>query len=278
MAADEDNDIFSDDPEEQLRIENEILKLKLQAELGSGMDTLPDIPPEVENVFLKHVLSFAHMQENAETVSVYQLIGAPDFKKHDTLTDRQLPKELDRIEQLMAQHNVVITYGGTYPPRDKYYFITEELFPEEILLMKMPDMVLHFVYEDFHPDHRQSVYDIAVSFIEDWLERTVDGELCEIALSLTAPDGRVYDREDVIRQVCLMFESFVRFEDATYDMSVALSDPDAGGLVTGTIRYTAILENGEAIPVAGPLRICLQHKEPYGWEISFFQWPGFEIN
>ncbi len=277
MATDEHDDIFSEDPEEQLRIENEILKLKLRAELGSGMGTIPDIPPEVENAFLKHVLTFAHMHDNAETVSVYELVGSPDFTKYDVLPDRQLPEELERIEQIMAQHSVIVTYGGEYSPRDKYFFITEELFPEKVLYMKMPDMILHFVYEDFHPNHRQSIYDLAVSFIEDWLERAVDGELCEIASSLTGPDGRVYERNDVIQRVCLMFDSFVRFEDATYNVVVVQSDPEGGGLVTGEIRYTAILENGEAIQVAGPVRIHLEYKEPYGWEINYFQWPGFDM-
>ncbi len=278
MAADEDNDRFSDDPEEQLRIENEILKLKLQAELGSGMDALPGIPPEVENIFLRQVLSFAHMQEQAETVSVYDLIGAPDFKKHNTLTDGQLSEELNRIEELMARHNVVVSYAGAYPPRDKYYFLTEELFPEQILDMKMPDMVLHFVYEDFHPDHRQCIDDLTAAFIQSWLDRNVAGQLDGMAASLTDPGGRVYDRTAVFCRVQLMFDSFIRFEDAEYDFSVIRSDPDTGGRAEGDIRYTAVLENGETMPVEGTFRIDLQYKKPDGWEICFFQWPGFEMD
>ena len=35
---------FSDDPEEQMKIENELLKLKLSAELGGTFEALSKIP------------------------------------------------------------------------------------------------------------------------------------------------------------------------------------------------------------------------------------------
>jgi hypothetical protein len=44
---------FSDDPEEQLKIENDILKLKLQAELGGAFEGEEGLSPDLENIFLK---------------------------------------------------------------------------------------------------------------------------------------------------------------------------------------------------------------------------------
>ena len=45
---------FSDDANENFRIENEILKIKLKAQYGDAfhMETNADTPPEIENKFL----------------------------------------------------------------------------------------------------------------------------------------------------------------------------------------------------------------------------------
>ena len=49
----EKDELFSDDPQENLRIENDFLKLKLKAQFGDGffMDSNADLPPEIENQF-----------------------------------------------------------------------------------------------------------------------------------------------------------------------------------------------------------------------------------
>jgi hypothetical protein len=50
------NENFSDDPEQNLRIENEILKLKMQAERGALFGgNRENLPPEIEAEFLKNV-------------------------------------------------------------------------------------------------------------------------------------------------------------------------------------------------------------------------------
>ena len=60
---------FSDDPEENLRIENEILKLKMQAERNAMFgDNSEDLPPEVEAEFLKNVQLFEDSFDKAKVV------------------------------------------------------------------------------------------------------------------------------------------------------------------------------------------------------------------
>ena len=143
MAAEDEFDFLSEDPEERLRLENEILKLKLRAELGSALNSIPDIPLEVENAFLKHMLTIAQLQEQATTVSVFQLVGEPRFTPYDEISEADLSLELERLEQIMTMNNVVVSYGAEYSAAEKYYFITEELFPEEVFFVPVPDTVLH---------------------------------------------------------------------------------------------------------------------------------------
>ena len=49
---------FTNDPEEDLRMENELLKLKMQAERGGVFVGGEDIPPEIENDWLQNILRF----------------------------------------------------------------------------------------------------------------------------------------------------------------------------------------------------------------------------
>ena len=53
-----DEEKLSDDPEENLRMENELLKLKLQAQFGASPGTSEGLPPGIENEFLKNVYAF----------------------------------------------------------------------------------------------------------------------------------------------------------------------------------------------------------------------------
>ena len=52
----EKDELFSDDPQENMRIENDFLKLKLKAQYGDAffMESNADLPPEIENEFKKH--------------------------------------------------------------------------------------------------------------------------------------------------------------------------------------------------------------------------------
>ena len=59
---------LSDDPEENLRMENELLRLKMQAELGGNSFTSPGLNPQIENEFLKNVVDFDNSHANSQPV------------------------------------------------------------------------------------------------------------------------------------------------------------------------------------------------------------------
>ena len=52
------NDPLSDDSEENLRMENELLRLRLKAELGGDSHSSGNLDPALENEFLKQVMAF----------------------------------------------------------------------------------------------------------------------------------------------------------------------------------------------------------------------------
>ncbi len=97
---------FSDDPEENLRMENELLRLKMKAELGAEpFNVSDDIDPEIENQFLKNVLAFEHNFAITKPAKVYDLIGRPEFKKSAELDNAMIDEALEWVIDLLAGKN-----------------------------------------------------------------------------------------------------------------------------------------------------------------------------
>ena len=72
--------------QEQLRLENELMKLKMQAEFGAVFgETNAELPPEMERVFLQNIIAVEEHYQNRKTIKVYDLIGRPAFQPADSL-------------------------------------------------------------------------------------------------------------------------------------------------------------------------------------------------
>jgi hypothetical protein len=88
--------LLPEDDAESLRFENEFLKLKLKAEFGDiniGNFPKQDVPPEVENEFLKtfeKIELFLRSAESHEEVSVYEFAGRPVYLSEKDLNDEQI--------------------------------------------------------------------------------------------------------------------------------------------------------------------------------------------
>src|SRR4051812_28178095 len=124
MKSNHPEEKFSDDPTENLHIENQILRLKMQAESGAFFGHEDhELPPEVENDFLKQVQAFEDAWQHVKQVTVHELLGRPAHKPANMLTDAQLEKELQKLFDLMEAHDVYLDMIGTYDSRIIYRFI-----------------------------------------------------------------------------------------------------------------------------------------------------------
>ena len=72
---------LSDDFNENMRIENELLRLKFKAELGGESYQVNEMNAEVENAFLKNVFEFEHNYAKSKQIKVFDLLGRPHVKK-----------------------------------------------------------------------------------------------------------------------------------------------------------------------------------------------------
>ncbi len=269
---------YSDDPEEQLRMENQVLKLKLLAELGGEFEQLEDLGPEMENIFLKNVIEFEHKYAQSPSKTIYEIIGKPEFKKSSGLSDQEIVVALQEVESLLRQKDIEVDYEVWYPERQKYEFITEELFAHEASMMVMPGMTMHFVYEEFHPNHDYYIRRRAQQFCENWFDRSFDEYSFELAPSIDLPGHGPVSREEFLVKVQQVFSSFQYFENGRYDIDSITyklhEEAVSTGLATGTVSYDGVLESGEVLHTQGVFKVYVQMERGM-WQITAFEWPGF---
>jgi hypothetical protein len=269
---------LSNDPEEDLRMQNELLKLKLKAELGAEPFSVSDISPEIENEFLKNVLTFEHNFAKSKPAKVYDLMGKPDFKKSDNLTDNELEKELTALVDLLAKKNIEVYFGDNddYDNQTRYQFITEELFDHEITFALMPGMTTHFDYEEFHPNHKKEIKRRAIKFLTAWLGKDIEACGYELTHHGILPDGKQVSQADVIARIAHIFDFSTGFSDEKYEIFDIGFDLEAGmGHAEGGIKYHVALKTGEKAPVGGSFKLYFSLEQGY-WSVIYMVLPGFK--
>ena len=278
----EKDEPFSDDPLENLRIENDFLKLKLKAQFGDAffMDSNADLPPEIENQFLKNMMAFEDAHANAEYTTVYESIGRPDYKPADQLNDEETAVELERITAIMAKHQIALDIcDGPYADEVIYKFITEELFVHEIEKTPLFGGGWHFIYEEFHPNDKADIEKNTHEFLRHWFTRDFNEFSSELGYHFITANGRQLDRQAFMEKIKPFFDAFTEFKDDGYnidEIKFELHDEGRGmGHAEGMLTYDAVMENGEIIHYEGPYKLYMSREDKW-WTIFYFVMPGFE--
>ena len=102
--------------------------------------------------FMKQVKEFEKQHEGSKIINVYNIIGKPAFKKYDNLDNDALEKEYKKILSLLDDQNIIVHFQSDYPLSEKYRFITEEIFSQDIENVENTSLHINFIYEDFHPE------------------------------------------------------------------------------------------------------------------------------
>jgi len=272
---------LSDDPEENLRMENELLRLKLKAELGGDSHSSGDLPPEIENEFLKNVMAFEQNWAKAKDekpVKVYDLLGKPAFKKSDDLDNEELEKALEEITALLSKKNMEVYFGDEdeYDSPTQYRFITEELFDHETTFMPMPGMTTFFDYEEFHPNHKKDIKNRAEKFLSAWLEKDIQACEWELAHHAILPDHKILSKAEVLTQIEHIFAFSTAFTNEKHEFFDIAFDLEAGmGHAEGGVKYDVVLQTGEKVPVGGAFKLYFSLEHEY-WSIVYMVLPGFK--
>jgi hypothetical protein len=135
---------------DHIRTENEILQMKLQAETGAVFHVDEELPPEIENIFLRQVQSFEEALRNSKKVTLYEMLNQPSYKKESELNDEELDIELNRLLDLLSGKHFIFSLPAQFDARKVYWHITEVMLKREVQDMSLPGMVWYFdYYEEF---------------------------------------------------------------------------------------------------------------------------------
>jgi hypothetical protein len=271
----EKDELFSDDPQENLRIENDFLKLKLKAQYGDAffMDSNAGLPPEIENQFLKNMIAFEDAHANAEYTTVYESMGKPGYKSAGDLNAAEITVELKRITAIMAAHHIALDIcDGPYADELIYKFITEELFAHEIEKTPVFGMGWNFIYDK--ADIEKNTHE----FLQHWFTRDFNEFSSELGYHFITADGRQLDRAAFMEKIKPFFDAFTEFKDDGYnidEIKFELQDEGRGmGHAEGMLKYDAVMENGEIIHYEGPYKLYMSREDKW-WTIFYFVMPGF---
>jgi hypothetical protein len=276
----QDQENFNDDPGQNIRIENEILKLKMQAERGAFFsEGSEDLPPEIEAEFLKNVQLFEDSFDKAKPVTIYECIGRPAYKRIEELNPGDVRTEIEKIMELLHSKNILLEVLGRYDLSVIYEFIIEELFYEEIKEVDFPGYMHRFIYEQFHPNHSIDIGNTAQRFLNHWFEKGFDQNSTEFNGQLITAEGRVFSKEEVIKKLCYCLNSYQSFTNIRFKgplTSFEWNDAQATGMghAEGVFSYDAEVESGEIIHIEGPFKLYMSN-ENGTWNIFYFVFPGF---
>lgn len=268
------------DPEENKRMENELLQLKLKAELGADTHISENMPPSIENLFLKNILAFEAGLAQAEEIRIFELIGKPDFQPETKLDDISLEAELNKLMELLNEKQIALDFLGTYDCRTKYKFISEELFEQKVTNVGLPEMILHFIYEEFHPNHKLDIKQKAEEFISAWFKQEKEELSFSLADELILPDGKIWNKIKIIDRFNHVFDAYPQFKNSKYamiDINFELQEDVGLAYAEGIIKYTAITENHRKVQIEGPFKIYFTLEYEW-WSIYYFVLPGFEFS
>ncbi len=278
----EKEELFSDDPQENLKIENDFLKLKLKAQYGDAffMDSNAGLPPEIENQFLKNILAFEDAHTNEAYTTVYERLGKPCYKAADELNEVEISMELNRVKAIMNEHNIALDIcDGPYADEVIYKFITEELFAQEIEKVPVFGKGWNFIYEEFHPNDKADIEKNTHEFFQHWFTRDFDEFSSELGYHFITSDGRQLDRQSFMEKIKPFFDAFTEFKNDRYnidEIKFELYEDGRGmGHAEGMLTYDAVMENGEILKYEGPYKLYMQREDKW-WNIFYFVMPGFE--
>jgi hypothetical protein len=282
-----ENEKFSDDPEENLRLENEFLKMKMMTESGGifGGSSDGGLSPEIENQWLKNIMEFEKAYANAKPQKIVDLVGGPSFEDEKNLDPKKFKTEFARLKKLLKQHNIKVDFLAPQPDRIKYHFITGELFDHETDFIPVKGMTTNFVYEEFHPDHKKEITEITDEFLNDFFERNLNIDSDYFDDEIIEPDGNVISKEELVNRFYSMYEVAVAFENTSFEVNniefevkdKTEDNPSGMGFSEGEIRYNMIFKDGGRKEVHGPFKIYFGRQWGF-WNIYFFYLAGYNLH
>jgi hypothetical protein len=90
--------------------------------------------------------------DNVNAVTVHEKIGYIYFPPPDLLDKDHLSKEYGKLIETLEMNNIKVHFLHVYPLKERYRFIIEEIFIEDLFDCIGNGITSNFIYEEFYND------------------------------------------------------------------------------------------------------------------------------
>ncbi len=162
------------DKDENLKMENDFLKMKLMLEQGAKFGSIEenneDFTAEIENQFLKNIMEFEKQYAEQKMIKVFDKIERPtQFIPVNEIPAGEIDKAWNELDEYLSRYNIDLAVcSPNISNKELYRFTVEELFEYEMSDMNVPGMMSCFTYDEFHPDNE---YENANAAVDDCIKR-----------------------------------------------------------------------------------------------------------
>lgn len=278
MISKQNDDLFDDDPIENLKIENEILKLKMKAEHGAHFFSEEEVPPEIEALFLHNVNEFEKAWENSRLISIHEFIGQPFYADYRELNPNQTQEAIDNILMQLTNKNIGIEKPSSIEPTAFYRFLTEEFFNQEIEDLQLEGFFRCFDYFEFHPDHLRDIQAIAERFLDNWFRKNIEGLKWDLD-NIVLPQGPLISKDMALEILNTYFDPITVLTGGHFQIRDTKFEWDeenekGKGHAEGLIFYETEDEYHGLSNCGGPFILYMANEYGY-WSIYYLEIPGF---
>jgi hypothetical protein len=261
-------------PEERLKVENELLRLKLELEHGMKQADTSGLNAELENSWLNNIYNFEQEFKNANRIRVYDTIGRPAFRKLVEMPAQEVSGALNEILSVMEEKGVVLDRMCPYEDAVIYKFITEELFECEMDDLSKSGMITHFTYEEFYPNHSYDLHRYSEEFIETLLSKKWNPEFDTFLLSTTVTHGGNKFNNKDISSVLMAFQDGRTFRLDKFEIEhVSFDVEKREAKVQASLAYLVRSHNRTQL-YQGHCTLDFSYDFDH-WYINGFMLPGF---
>jgi hypothetical protein len=273
-------------PEEQ-RLENEITKLKMMAEMGARFDTTMDnLPPDIEKKFLDQVYAFEKNFAAGQSGSFAETAGRPSLPAPHALANLDTAAQEKLVAQALAFYqskNIEVHFKFDYSPATRYRFLVEELPEKPNFFGCVPGMVVGVLYEEYHPNHAGELETITKDFMQALQALDIEQLQYNFAPVQALPEGP-YPTAVLLKALGEKFLEIDQLADFQYTLletSYEINEQDAPdeaqgmGYTEGLIEFEVHKKTGERRPINGPFKFYFQYENGF-WSIMYMVFPGIK--
>ena len=178
MANHRGEDDYDEDFQLKKELESLIELAEIGIELNEELREIKNSKDPIDIEFFKHIIQFKNVLKRLDIHPIMDMLGNPDFPKVQSLNDDDVVAELDKVNEMLAAKRIYLELIYPTAPREVYRFITEELIYATNGYVNLVEMSFEFTYEEFYPNHPESIKDQIESIIESIAEKDFHEATC----------------------------------------------------------------------------------------------------